>query len=101
MGEKDYVEELSPDEYDEVMVGKNIDLSFEFLEYLFAHPEMIEHIPDGAHVAILPEGDPELAELKLQMATEASKKDGKPVLKVIKKSSSSDGSKPYFSFDQG
>ncbi len=90
-------------ERDEIIVSKNIDLSFEFLEYLFEHPEMVEHIPDGAHIAILPEDDPELAELKLQMATEASMKDGKPVLKVIKKSSSStssDGSKPCFSFDQ-
>jgi len=37
----------------EDIVQKNIALTFDFIRYLVDHPDMLEQIPDGAHVEFL------------------------------------------------
>jgi hypothetical protein len=63
VGEKDYNQET--------IVEKNITLSFEFERYILEHPEMLEQIPDGAQVVLLPQDDPELYRINLTAAQEA------------------------------
>lgn len=63
MGEKEYNQET--------IVEKNITLSFEFERYLLEHPEMLEQIPDGAQVVLLPQDDPELYLINLNTAQKA------------------------------
>jgi hypothetical protein len=46
----------------ETVAKKNLDLHAEWMRYLFAHPEVMDQIPEGAHVIILPTDDSALAE---------------------------------------
>jgi len=55
----------------ETITEKNITLSFEFERYLLEHPEMLEQIPEGAEVALLPKDDPELYRINLEAAQKA------------------------------
>jgi len=52
----------------ETVVEKNITLSFEFERYIQDHPELLERIPDGADVVLLPHDDPELYRINLDAA---------------------------------
>jgi hypothetical protein len=55
----------------ETIVEKNITLSFEFERYILEHPEVMEQIPDGAQVVLLPQDDPELYRINLNAAHKA------------------------------
>ena len=47
---------------------KNITLSFEFERYILEHPELLEQIPEGAEVVLLPKDDPELYRINVETA---------------------------------
>lgn len=49
------------------MINRNIELSAEFSRFLFDHPEFEEKIPLGAEIVFLPEFDPELKALNLDL----------------------------------
>ena len=49
---------------------KNLILSHEFDLYVLEHPEILKEIPDHSKIVLLPEDDPELAEINLKMAEE-------------------------------
>jgi len=49
------------------MINRNIELSAEFSRFLFDHPEFEEKIPLGAEIIFLPEFDPELKTLNLDL----------------------------------
>jgi hypothetical protein len=51
----------------ELFVKNNI-LSTEFDLYVLEHPEIADEIPDNAIIVLLPEDDPELAEINLKIA---------------------------------
>ncbi len=55
----------------ETIVEKNITLSFEFERYVQEHPNMLEQIPDGAEVVLLPKDDQELYRINLDAAQKA------------------------------
>jgi hypothetical protein len=55
----------------ETIVEKNITLSFEFERYILEHPEVLEQMPDGARVVLLPRDDPELYRINLHAAQKA------------------------------
>jgi hypothetical protein len=59
----------------ETIVEKNITLSFEFERYILEHPEMLEQIPDGAQVVLLPQDDPELYRINLDAAKKTDWED--------------------------
>lgn len=48
------------------LVEKNMELSFEFMRYLLAHPELEKRIPKGARVVLLPDYDEELKRFNLR-----------------------------------
>jgi hypothetical protein len=55
----------------EAITEKNITLSLKFEGYLSEHPEMLEQIPNGAEVVLLPKDDPELYRINLDAAQKA------------------------------
>lgn len=50
------------------MFQKNLTLSTEFNKYLLEHPDMVEKIPQDAHLIFLPEDDMELREANERLA---------------------------------
>lgn len=67
----------------ETIVEKNITLSFEFERYLLGHPDVLEQIPQGAEIILLPRDDPELYRINLEAAQRAQYEgNGHPVLYV-------------------
>lgn len=67
----------------ETIFEKNITLSFEFERYIHEHPEVLEQLPDGAEVVLLPKDDPELYRINLTAAQKARQVKGStPVVYV-------------------
>lgn len=59
----------------ETIAEKNITLSFEFERYILEHPEVLEQIPQGAEIVLLPKDDPELYRSNLEAARRAQSED--------------------------
>lgn len=43
------------------IVKKNLELHAEWMRYVFEHPEVLDQIPEGAQLVIIPSNDPILA----------------------------------------
>jgi len=57
-------------------VKRNLDLLNEFMKYAFKNPAILEKIPKGAELVILPENDPKMNRENMKMV-ERLKKEGK------------------------
>ena len=44
------------------LINKNLDLHAEWMKYVFENPDVLDKIPEGAVLVILPEDDKELYE---------------------------------------
>jgi hypothetical protein len=66
----------------ETIIEKNITLSFEFERYILEHPQMLEQIPDGAQVVLLPHDDPELYRINLNAAQARQADETTPIVYV-------------------
>lgn len=67
------------------LIEKNLELSFEFTRYLWAHPEMERKIPKGSQVVLLPDYDEKLRRFNLKNS-KRQREDGQPLIYVrIKK----------------
>lgn len=66
----------------EEIAKKNLDLHAEFMRYAFDHPEVLDRIPRGATLVILPEDNEELYSENLKVVEE--KKGLGPPVVVIK-----------------
>ncbi len=64
---------------------KNLILGKEFDLYVLEHPEFAEEIPEDALVVLMPDDDPELAEINLKMAEEIRESEQPMFLVRIKK----------------
>ncbi|MBI3609207.1 MAG: hypothetical protein HY204_00705 [Nitrospirae bacterium] len=62
-------------------VKKNLDLHAEWMRYVFDNPDVLDRIPKGAVLVILPEDDPELYAENTKVV-EATKKKGVSVVVV-------------------
>ncbi|HHT9124444.1 MAG TPA: DUF5647 family protein [Candidatus Brocadiia bacterium] len=62
------------------VIKKNLDLLNEFMKYAFEHPEVLDKIPQGAEVVILPIDDPELCHENRKTADSLLKKGEKVVV---------------------
>lgn len=60
---------------------KNLILSTEFDRYILEHPEFAENIPLNAQVVFLPEDDPELCRVNVEIA-ERQRDEGQQVVYV-------------------
>lgn len=65
----------------EEVMRNNMDLLNEFMKYAFDHPQILEKIPSGAEVIILPSDDPDLM-LENKKAADAHLAAGKQVVLV-------------------
>lgn len=54
------------------VVSKNLDLLNEFMKYAFENPEVLEKIPPGSELIILPLNDRELYKYNKKMADRLS-----------------------------
>jgi len=66
------------------VIKKNLDLHSEWMKYSFENPDVLDRIPKGAVLVILPEDDKELYEENYRIL-EANKKKGIPVFVVTMK----------------
>lgn len=66
------------------IIRKNLDLHAEWMKYVFEHPDVLDRIPKGAVLVILPEDDKELYE-ENHRVLEENKKKGIPVFVVTMK----------------
>jgi len=66
------------------IVNRNLDLHAEWMKYVFDNPKVIEKIPKGAVVVILPEDDKYLYEENHKLL-EKNRKKGIPVFVVTMK----------------
>jgi len=60
---------------------KNLILSTEFDRYIMEHPEFAEKIPLNAQVVFLPENDPELCRINMEIA-DRQREEGQQVVYV-------------------
>ena len=63
------------------LAEKNLELGFEFMRYLMAHPALEEKIPKDAQVVLLPDYDQELRNFNLGISKRHREK-GQPVVYV-------------------
>lgn len=66
-------------------IKKNLDLLSEFMKYAFENPEVLERIPVGSELVILPVGDRELYEYNKKMADQMFSQGKTIVLVKMKK----------------
>ncbi len=66
------------------IVRKNLDLHAEWMKYIFENPDVLDNIPEGASLVILPEDDKELYEENYKLLEE-NKNKGIPVFVVTMK----------------
>lgn len=59
----------------EEIIKKNLDLHAEWMKYAFEHPDVLDRIPKGAVLIILPEDDYELYAENSKILEENKKKE--------------------------
>ena len=69
----------------QTMIRKNLLLGMELDKYLIEHPSLIEQIPQGAYVVLLPEDDPELCKANTRLARKRLKEGEKVVFVRVEK----------------
>lgn len=65
----------------EEVVKKNLDLHLEWMKYISENPDVLDRIPKGATLVILPEDDEELYKENIEIV-EKSRKENIPVVIV-------------------
>lgn len=68
----------------EEVIKKNFDLHSEWMKYTFENPDVLDRIPKGAALVILPEDDKELYAENYKIL-EQNKRKGVPVFVVTMK----------------
>lgn len=66
------------------IIRKNLDLHAEWMRYAFENPDVLDRIPKGAVLVILPEDEKDLYEENYRLLSE-SKSKGIPVFVVTMK----------------
>ena len=66
----------------ETITEKNMTLSFEFERYLLENPELLDEIPSGAEVVLLPKDDPELYQINLESAQRHKSETAAPIIYI-------------------
>jgi len=66
-------------------IKKNLDLLNEFMRYAFDHPDVLDKIPTGAEIVILPINDPEIYDENRKIADSLLKKGENVVIVEFEK----------------
>lgn len=67
------------------MAHKNILLGMEFDKYLLEHPDLLDQVPQGAYVVLLPEYDNELLTANMRLARRRLKEGEKVIFVRVAK----------------
>ncbi len=67
------------------IIRKNLDLLNEFMKMAFDQPDILDKLPKGAELVILPENDPELYKANLKIKQSLEKKGDKFVIVKMRK----------------
>jgi len=65
----------------EELADKNLDLFHEFMMYALENPEILDRIPKGAQLVIIPEDDPDICKKNLEILHKR-KEEGQTVVTV-------------------
>ncbi len=65
----------------EELIKRNLDLHAEWMRYVFDNPDVLDQIPKGAVLVILPEDDPDLYAENIKVVEESRSK-GVPVVVI-------------------
>jgi hypothetical protein len=65
------------------IIDKNMILTLEFERYVLEHPEILDEIPNGAEVILLPKDDPELYRINLGAAGASRENDDVPDRPIV------------------
>jgi len=71
---------------DDEIIQRNLDLQGAFNNYIFENPKVLDRLPNSFRLVILPQDDPELSLINLQMLNKRQKGD-RPVVIVLMRSS--------------
>ena len=63
------------------IIKKNLDLHAEWMRYTFEHPDVLDQIPQGAELVIIPNNEPYLARENQKVADELKAK-GLPLMVI-------------------
>lgn len=63
---------------------RNITLSFEFAKSIVDDPAILEEIPDGATLVLLPDDEPDLVRENLRLGLEAAKRGEDVYIRHVK-----------------
>ena len=67
------------------IIRKNLDLLNEFMKMAFDQPDILDKLPKGAELVILPENDPELYKANLKIKQSLEKKGEEFVIVKMRK----------------
>jgi hypothetical protein len=67
---------------------RNITLSFEFAKSIIDDPAILDEIPEGATLVLLPENEPDLAKENLRLGLEAAERGENVYIRHVKNLSS-------------
>lgn len=67
------------------IIKENLDLLNEFMKIAFDQPDIMDKVPTGTELVILPENDPELYKANLKIKQSLEKKGKKCTLVKMKK----------------
>ncbi len=56
-------------------VKKNLELHAQWMRYCFEHPEILDKIPEGAQIVIVPDNNPRLAKENMRTAEQLKAKN--------------------------
>jgi hypothetical protein len=65
----------------EDVVKRNLDLLNEFMKYAFKNPDILDKIPEGAELVILPDNDPKMYKENMNIVSKLQK-EGKQFVVV-------------------
>ena len=64
-------------------IEKKIDLTLKFSQFILENPKVLARIPEGAHVALMPDDDFEVAQENFELVSGMARKDNAHALAFI------------------
>ena len=64
-------------------IEKKIDLTLKFSQFILENPKVLARISEGAHVALMPDDDFEIAQENFELVSGMAKKDNAHIMAFI------------------
>lgn len=69
-------------------IQKNFDIGAKFTDYTIEHPNILDEVPKGAEIILIPENDKDIAKKNISLGNKISKIEKKTVMKAIQEGKS-------------